>query len=120
MKRRFDSKLCSRSLLLGLLQPFDRFLLYPVRFATIGVLIVHAEMSRETSFCTNGPMDTIPVKSWATVAQIRQSQSVTLFRHSSQTALQANSWTVYASPPRTKPLSNHTGVPLGCFGGRNS
>src|SRR5258708_8818398 len=100
-------KLFCRSLLLNPMWSFGRFLLYPVRFDAIYVLVVHVEMSEETNFCTDGPMDTISVKSCATVVDMRQNQDATTFRHGSQLACKANYWTGYGSPARTNRVANH-------------
>src|SRR5450755_848788 len=90
------------------MQLFGRFLPYPVQFEPICVLLVHAKTSEKTNFCTNGPMDTISVKSCATVADMRQNLDATIFRAGFRQALQANCWTGYASPARTFSVANHT------------
>jgi hypothetical protein len=39
------------------MKPFGSFFTISFRFDVIGVLVVYAETSEETNFCTNGPMD---------------------------------------------------------------
>src|SRR5450755_32587 len=92
------------------MQLFGRFLPYPVQFEPICVLLVHAKTSEKTNFCTNGPMDTISVKSCATVADMRQNLDATILRAGFRQALQANCGTGYASPARTFSVANHTGA----------
>ena len=87
---------------------FECFEPYPVRFDAITVLIVHRETNRMAHLCTDGPTDTISVKSCATVADICQKPDNIAFRCGSQLASQANCWTAYVSLARTKRLSNHT------------
>src|SRR5450755_4705195 len=108
------------------MQLFGRFLPYPVQFEPICVLLVHAKTSEKTNFCTNGPMDTISVKSCATVADMRQNLDATIFRAGFRQALQANCWTGYASRARTFSVANHTvadsftDVPVSWSGGNSA
>jgi hypothetical protein len=60
------------------------------------------------NFCTNGPMDTISVKSCTTIVDMRQNQDNTAFRRGSELALQANYWTGYLALARTNRLANHS------------
>ena len=89
------------------MQSFRGFLPYAVRFEPILVLVVHTKTSREMNFCTNGPMDTISVKSCTTIVDMRQNQDNTAFRRGSELALQANYWTGYLALARTNRLANH-------------
>ena len=80
---------------------------FRVRFKPYPVLVVQADARKDAVFRATGPMDTISVKSCATVAYMSQKQDNIAFRRGSQLALQANCWTGYASPERTNRLSNH-------------
>jgi hypothetical protein len=99
--RRPCSLLVQTSFFIGF-EPFS------VRFKPYPVLVVHADARKDAAFRATGPMDTISVKSCATVTYMRQKQDNIAFRRGSQLALQANCWTGYASPERTNRLSNHT------------